>query len=199
MVVRVQPRTAVITGAPGSGKTALLAELAHRGWRIVPEAARAILREPGGMALRQDNPLGFAQQMLAREIADLDAVRDDGRWTIFDRGIGDTIGFLRLSGLLSGLDSTRWNDGPRYSGPVFFAPGWEAIYHPDAERIQTWTEAIASGAAVAEGWRSEGFELVELPLATVNERADIVEARLSEVRGLRPAPAIAPPSAPTAC
>ena len=174
-------RTAVVTGAPGAGKTALLEELALRGWRIVPEAARAILREPGGMVLRGDDPLGFAQQMLAREIADLDAVCDDGRWTIFDRGIGDTIGFLRLSGLLSITESARWNEGPRYSGPIFFAPAWKAIYHPDPERIQTWVEAVASGAAVAEGWHGEGFTPIELPLATVSERADFVEVRLSEV------------------
>ena len=180
-IAQVQPRTAVITGAPGAGKTMLLEELARRGWRIIPEAARAILREPGGMALRRDSPEGFAQRMLAREIADLDAVQNDGRWTIFDRGIGDTIGFLRLSGLLSGPDETRWSEGPRYSGPVFYAPPWEAIYHPDVERIQTWPEAKASGEAVLEGWHSEGYASIALPLATITERAYFVEARLAGV------------------
>ena len=84
--MRIIPRTAVITGAPGAGKTALIEVLALRGWRTVPEVARAILRQSGGMALRVSDPMEFGAAMLEREIAGLEGVKDDGTWTIFDRG-----------------------------------------------------------------------------------------------------------------
>ena len=58
------PRRIAIMGAPGAGKSTLIAELAARGWRTVPEAARTILQQPGGMDLRAGDPLGFAQAML---------------------------------------------------------------------------------------------------------------------------------------
>ena len=175
----IRAKTAVITGAPGAGKTALIEELAARGLRVVPEAARAILRGPGGMELRSSHPLGFAQALLARELASLEAIANDGNWTIFDRGVGDTPGILSLIELdLSPLAAQKVKL-LRYSGPVFVAPSWQDIFHRDAERIQTWAEAIAGGKAVARAWRGLGYELIELPLATVAERADFVEAHLT--------------------
>jgi predicted ATPase len=38
-------RRVVFTGGPGAGKTALLTELERRGYRVVPEVARAIISE----------------------------------------------------------------------------------------------------------------------------------------------------------
>lgn len=177
--MRIVPRTAVITGAPGAGKTALIDELAQRGFRTVPEAARAILREPGGMALRASDPLGFAEAMRQRELTDLEAVPIDGEWTIFDRGFGDTVGFLRLARIEQTGFVARLAASKRYSGPVFVAPAWEDIFHTDAERNQTWEEAVASGAAVVASWQELGYELVELPVSGVAERADFVAARLA--------------------
>lgn len=171
----MRPRTAVITGAPGAGKTTLLETLAKRSWRVVPEAARTILREPGGMALRKDDPLGFTRAMIEREIADLAAAPDDGRWTIFDRGFFDSVAFLNLSG---GGGSPMTVPLLRYSGPVFVAPAWAEIYHSDAERIQNWGEAQISGDAVTEAWIAAGYSLVILPLSTPLERANFVATTL---------------------
>ena len=55
---------AAITGAPGAGKSTLLAELSRRGVTTVGEVARTILRSAGGMSLREDYPLVFADAML---------------------------------------------------------------------------------------------------------------------------------------
>lgn len=175
----IRPRTAVITGAPGAGKTALIDELAARGLRTVSEAARAILRDPGGMTLRAKDPLGFADAMMVREIADLEAIPDDGKWTVFDRGIGDSLSCMRLSGLTVSSDTLRFATSFGYSGPIFVAPGWRDIFHGDTERNQTWDEAVASGEAVEAMWRKLGHELIELPRASISARADFVEARFA--------------------
>ena len=171
----MRPRTAVITGAPGAGKTTMLEMLAKRGWRVVSEAARAILREPGGMALRGDNPLGFTRAMIEREIADLAAAPDDGRWTIFDRGFFDSVAFLNLSGNRASPIAVP---PLRYSGPIFVAPAWKKIYHSDAERIQDWSEAQVSGNAVTAAWKAAGYPLVSVPLGAPLERAVFVETTL---------------------
>lgn len=177
----IRSRTAVVTGAPGAGKTALIEELARRGYRTVSEAARAILREPGGMKLRTDDPLEFAEAMLARELAELKASSDDGPWTIFDRGIGDSLAFLQLIQFVPSEKMIRRATSLKYSGPIFVAPPWREIFRSDAERIQNWGEAIASGDAVSSVWRELGYQLVELPLASIARRADFVEATLAEI------------------
>jgi predicted ATPase len=44
----------------------------------------------------------------------------------------------------------------------------------DAERIQTWAEAVASYEACARGYEAAGYELVELPRVSVEDRAAFV-------------------------
>ena len=142
------------------------------------EVARTILKLPGGMALRASNPKMFGTAMLEREIADLEAVPDDGAWTIFDRGIGDSLGFFGLSGLRVPAMLAQRAAALRYSGPIFVAPPWAAIFCSDEERTQDWNEALSSGEAVKRAWSDAGYVPIDLPLATPELRADFLEARL---------------------
>lgn len=172
------PARAVITGGPGTGKSTLLDVLAGRGIAVEPEVARAILREAGGMALRADDPSGFARAMFEAELAAYHAAEGRRGPTVFDRGFPDIVGFLWLEGLSVPEDIDRACRDLRYDGPIFRAPPWQAIYRPDGERIQDWDGARASDAAVLAAWREYAYEPVDLPFASIEERADFVLARL---------------------
>ncbi len=165
-----RPRHAVLTGAPGAGKTTLLEAAAAAGFATSDEVARRILRKPGGMELRESDPLGFAGAMLAAHLSELAEVSDIERPVIFDRGIVDVVGFLDVSGLPVSDEIDRACRTIRYQGPVFRAPAWQDIYQQDAERIQTLEEAIASDEAVTDAWRRYGYDVVDLPLASVEDR-----------------------------
>lgn len=60
---------------------------------------------------------------------------------IFDRGIPDVIGYLRLCGLPVPHTALRAAEQRRYARRVFIAPPWLAIFEQDAERKQTLAEA----------------------------------------------------------
>ncbi|WP_374407236.1 AAA family ATPase [Pelagerythrobacter sp.] len=172
------PVRSVVTGGPGTGKSTLLEELARRGIATETEVARAILQAPGGMALRARDPAGFARAMFEAELAAWHgAQRRDGP-TVFDRGFPDIAGFLALEGLPVPPEIADACRDLRYDGPVFRAPPWQAIYRPDAQRIQDWDAALASDAAVTAAWRTYRYEPIDLPLADVSDRADFVLARL---------------------
>ena len=170
-------RRAAITGAPGAGKSTLLEELARHGHAIRPEVARQILRAEGGMALRDADPLGFAEAMLDAQLLAWDVPEVSGT-VIYDRGLPDIVGFLRVEGLVvpAGIDCAC--RVYRFGGPVFRAPPWRAIYRGDEERIQDWQEAVASDQAVTSAWRDYGYELVDLPLVSPAGRAAFVHERL---------------------
>lgn len=61
----------VVTGGPGSGKSSLIDAMAQRGFRTMPEAGRAIIRDQiriGGKALPWADRALFAELMLGWEL-----------------------------------------------------------------------------------------------------------------------------------
>jgi predicted ATPase len=166
-----------MTGGPGVGKTALLRELERRGVSCVPEAARQIIQEQvssGGDAVPWMNTKRYASLMLERSIQDyLDHARTE-RVTFFDRGILDTIGYMRLIGLHLPEEIYRRAIGCRCNAKVFFASPWLEIYATDSERKQTFEEAVAVDRLLREVYAEHGYEIVDIPQTTVEKRADFV-------------------------
>ena len=164
------PRRAVLTGAPGAGKTTLLNAAAAAGLTTSPEVARVLLQQPGGMALRAADPQGFAEAMLEAHMHEFERHADHPDPVLFDRGVPDVVGFLDVSGLIVPKSVDQACRTLRYTGPVLRAPAWAAIYQQDAERIQTWEEAVASDDAVTAAWRRYGYQMIDLPLVGVEAR-----------------------------
>jgi predicted ATPase len=172
------PRHAVLTGAPGAGKTTLLDAAAAAGYRTSPEVARRILQEPGGMKLREADPLGFAEAMLEAHRREFERhVGHDGP-VLFDRGVPDVVGFLEVSGLPVSPAIDRACRTLRYEGPILRAPAWSAIYTQDPERIQDWEAAVASDRAVTAAWKRYGYDPVDLPFVPVAERLGFLIGQL---------------------
>jgi predicted ATPase len=171
----------VITGGPGSGKTTLIDALASEGVRHMPEAGRAIIQDQvdiGGTALPWSDREAFATLMLAWEMRSYrEAVSASGP-IIFDRGIPDVIGYLRLCRLPVPASVLKAAELRRYANRVFIAPPWPAIFKQDTERKQTLAEAEATYHAMVEAYSSLGYELVMLPLTSVAERARFVRERI---------------------
>jgi predicted ATPase len=177
-------RLFVITGGPGSGKSTLVAELAHSGIATMPEAGRSIIQDQvaiGGSALPWADRSAFAESMLSWELRSYRAAAEMSETVIFDRGIPDVAGYLRLCGLAVPDHVRRAAELYRYHRRVFLAPPWADIFTQDAERKQTFAEAQATCDAVSEVYRSIGYELIPLPLAPVRERVAFV----AEMIGMR--------------
>ncbi|WP_426255674.1 AAA family ATPase [Sphingomonas sp. DC2300-3] len=171
----------VITGGPGSGKTTLIDALAGEGVRHMPEAGRAIIQDQvdiGGTALPWADREAFATLMLAWEMRSYREALNSSGPVIFDRGIPDVIGYLRLCGLPVPATALRAAEQRRYSSRVFIAPPWTAIFGQDAERKQTLAEAEATYHAMVDAYSGLGYELVELPLVSVTERAKFVREQI---------------------
>ena len=172
------PRHAVLTGAPGAGKTTLLGAAAAAGIATSPEVARVLLQQPGGMALREADPLGFAEAMLEAHVREFERHQGQPGPVLFDRGFPDVVGFLDVSGLPVPGSVDAACRRLRYNGPILRAPAWADIYQQDAERIQDWPQAVASDEAVTAAWRRYGYDVIDLPLAGVGERLRFLQERL---------------------
>ncbi len=172
----------VITGGPGSGKTSLIEALAGEGIRHMPEAGRSIIQDQvdiGGTALPWDDREAFAALMLAWEMRSYREAMNAPGPILFDRGIPDVIGYLRLCGLPVPAPTLRAAERRRYASRIFIAPPWPDIFQQDAERKQTLAEAEATYDAMVDAYSSLGYELVVLPLASVRERARFVREHIA--------------------
>jgi len=147
----------------------------------MPEAGRSIIQDQvdiGGTALPWDDREAFAALMLAWEMRSYrEAVNAPGP-IIFDRGIPDVIGYLRLCGLRVPAPALRAAEQRRYARKVFIAPPWPAIFKQEAERKQTLAEAEATYHAMIDAYSRVGYELVPLPLASVADRVMFVRERI---------------------
>jgi len=181
----------VVTGGPGSGKSSLIAALAQAGFRTMPEAGRAIIRDQvaiGGTALPWADRAAFAELMLAWELRSYREACAIGEGpVILDRGMPDVIGYLTLCGLPVPDHVRRAAALHRYNRHVFLAPHWPAIFAQDAERKQGAGEAEATCRIMAEVYADLGHEVIPLPLGTIDERVAFVRRALTGIGAKPPA------------
>jgi len=171
----------VVTGGPGAGKTSLIAELARRGVHTVPESGRAIIREEmqsGGSALPWADRAAYAEKMLQCDLHAYHAAQALTGPVIFDRGIPDILGYLKLCGLPVPPEVAAAAKATRYDRRVFLAPYWDEIFTQDAERKQSRAEAQATCAVMRDTYAALGYEVAALPRTDIAQRADFVAARL---------------------
>lgn len=112
----------------------------------------------------------FVRLMLAADIAAFHGTRGPA---FFDRSLVDAWATARMQGFPC-PEADEAVRTLRFNAAAFIAPPWRGIYVRDAERIQTWAEAVASFDACAAAYQAAGYALVELPRTDVETRAAFV-------------------------
>ena len=168
----------VITGAPCSGKTAVICELERRGYPVVHEVARAYIHEElekgNTIAQVKANISVFERHILYKKIEIEGSLSKDA--TIFlDRAIPDSIGYYLLEGL-NPDDPIQKSSLWRYKNIFFF----ERIpFEKDAVRSEDDTIASALDGLLKKGYQMLGYEIISVPLMTVEDRTDFILAQIS--------------------
>jgi predicted ATPase len=170
-----------VTGAPGAGKTTLLAALAGMGYVTVEESARAIISErlARGTTPRPAAP-AFAREILRRDVEKYLNQSRTPAWVFFDRGLIDALGMLDDASDLPVLERQSMLASYPFHPTVFVLPPWEAIYVNDAERDQSFADAVDVHRRIVDWYRSCGYALDEVPCVPVAERARHVLRVLAE-------------------
>lgn len=174
-------RMFVVTGGPGSGKSTLINALSRHGICGTPEAGRAIIQDQmaiGGEAFPWSDRRAFAELMLSSEMRSYRAALSLSGSVIFDRGVPDVIGYLSLSGIPVPSHVERAAQMFRYHHRVFVAPPWPEIFAHDSERKQSFVEAQATYEVMIETYSKLGYELIPLPLDSVESRVQFVLATI---------------------
>lgn len=166
----------IFTGGPGSGKSSVLEALASKGYSVVPEVGRAIIKQQmlqHGQALPWQDKQLFYEQMLECTIADYNHQKED-TLTFFDRGLLDSIGYAHLEQLnVLPAHYTLAHTTP-YAPVVFIFPPWEAIYQKDTERKQDFQLATQTHAIMRITYEKFEYHLVEVPCTSIAKRTEFI-------------------------
>jgi predicted ATPase len=165
----------VVTGAPGSGKTAVLAGLGPA-VHVVPEPARVVLAElraSGDTRTHDRDWEAFVSMLLQRSIAQQEAAQATDGAVVFDRGVPDNVAYAKVLGVdpaPAREAATRY----RYHREVLILPPWEDIYTTDDERTMSFADTVPFHEALVDAYEDAGYTLVEVPRGTAAERAAFV-------------------------
>jgi predicted ATPase len=173
-------RRFVFAGGPGAGKTTVIDALRQRGLHCLPDVARAIIRArlSSGLSARPE-PLEFARAIFEGDVANYGAAPSD-RTCFFDRGVVDALGMLLQCGAMSGDEIESNLRRYPYNPLVFVFPPWQAIYHTDSERDQTFAEAVRVFESVKSWYGRCGYQVEEVPIGTLDARIAFIERAVAD-------------------
>ena len=154
-------------------------KLAERGFAVVPEVARAIIAERKARGLSpRPAPEAFAEAILQRDVAQYEAAASLTGPVFFDRSLLDSLGSLFSQGVLTPERERTLLEGHPYHHRALIFPPWEEIYCTDAERDQTYEEAVSVFHSVQRWYDRCGYELIRVPPGTVEARCDFILATM---------------------
>jgi predicted ATPase len=172
-----QTRWYVITGAPSSGKTSVINELARRGYRVVPEAARAHidaeLKKGRRLAEIKSDPRRFEGHIFRSKLRTESNLPEEEA-LFLDRALPDSIAYYLLEGL-EPSEPRRHSLRVRYRRVFLFE---RLDFVKDPVRSETAKSAAAIERLIASAYGELGYAIVRVPVLPIPARTEFVLNRL---------------------
>lgn len=168
----------VLTGTPGSGKTAMLRLLERAGYRVVEEAATDViaLEQALGNSALWRGP-GFIDQIVALQQARQAACPAGAGPVFFDRSPVCTLALARFLGFPPSrslaAEVSRLVPEQVYQTEVFFVRN-QGFVEPTAARRISFAESLAFEEVHERTYAELGFRLVEVPAGPLPDRVAAV-------------------------
>lgn len=168
----------ILSGCSGGGKSTLLAELANRGYTVILEPGRQIVKEQtiiNGDALPWINLSKFLDLALSRYIFQFNAQTESEKFVFFDRGIIDSVQLEKQPEYFK-----KAAESFKYNRLVFLVPPWEEIFTNDPERKHDFGTAKKEYEELLVKYKQFGYDTVIVPKMAVKERADFILEKLGK-------------------
>lgn len=168
----------IITGGPGAGKTTLINALADAGYPTFAESSRQLIEQQSQL---EDSILpwvdlpGFAALCL-EVMSEQKAQANQHSIAFLDRAIPDICGYLSQAELE--IDEQYLKASQGYHTQVFLCRPETSIYVQDEVRPYPFEEALEIHHALVKVYQELGYEVVEVPFTSVDERAQFVKSHL---------------------
>ena len=164
-----------ISGAPGTGKTSLIDQLAKNGFKCNPEISREIIAhqlKTGGNITPWEDLNSFSKLVIEQRLKQYNAAKETIEF--FDRSIIDSLAYLLKDKLSINKEWDSLAKSNRYHQRVFITPPWEAIYTCDSERLEDFKTASSIHKFMVEAYERYNYQVIIVPHASVKERIQFI-------------------------
>ena len=171
----------VLTAGPSAGKSSTLRELSARGYRTAPEAARIVADQLTSEGVnpkdfREAKPQEFQDRVIETDRRIQQKLPNRGP-VFMDRSIYDNIAYTNLTDrelpeILDRPESTQF-------GLVFLLDRIE--FQEDGVRTEDESFAAMIHEELRDVYEDYGFEVVDVPVMPVDERADFIERKIERI------------------
>jgi predicted ATPase len=165
----------VVTGGPSTGKTTLLDELNKLGYHTIPEAARTVIDEVLGKGISVETLRADEKRFqgdVARLKGEIEAAQDKNALTFFDRGMQDTLAYLRLYNFAVEDWVKALLRTSRYRQVFLLEP--LPAFTKDYARTEDANLSKQLRQLLYDAYREHGMEPVIVPSVSVEERVQFV-------------------------
>ena len=163
----------VITGAPCSGKTAVIEALEALGYQIVNEVARAFidkeLKKGKNLEEIRSDELAFENNILRRKCA-IEASLAQDETLFLDRAIPDSIAYFKLAGLDTALPEKNSRIFRYRTIFLFDRLGFEK----DRVRVENNDKAASLQRELENSYKTLGYDIIRVPSLSVRQRTDFI-------------------------
>jgi len=173
-----QLRRIALTGGPGVGKSTVLEILAHRGYEIVPEAARLIIERESlkdSDCLPWKNTQKFQNAVCNLQLNLEDAIREGIVFS--DRGLIDGYAYAKVDRIQAPEEIIQKGRG-RYEKVFLLEP--LPNYQKDNSRREDLNKAKTLHEAIRSAYIEFGYNLIEVPVLSPEKRADFILNKLKD-------------------
>lgn len=172
----------VITGGPGTGKTTIIDKLIEDNYSCFSEISRQVTLEARKQGIEQlflEKPLLFSELLLeGRKKQFLEAQNLDTNVVFLDRGIPDILAYMHYIGdSYPSFFDVACKEHKYYK--IFVLPPWEEIYVSDEARYENYEQAKLIYDHLVETYTKYGYELIDVPKGTVEERIKFIFENLT--------------------
>jgi len=189
----LESKRIVITGAPGTGKTAIINNLESASYFCYHEVVRSMTK---AAKLEQNtkkpscNPLAFVKDaaafnellLKARHAHFSDAKGKLDPFVFYDRGMPDVLAYMDYFNQKFTTAYSNTCLSNRYD-TVFILPPWKKIYKQDEERMETFEQAVALHSHLVKTYKSLGYPIIFVPFDSISNRQEFIISHLNKAFG----------------
>ena len=163
----------IITGGPATGKSSVIKYFQQIGVTCFEEVSRGIIQEQNIQTSSKN--FNFEEAVFQERKKHYFAAT---KLHFYDRSMLDGLAYMKLQNISIPKQMSIDLTTHRYESKVFIAPTWKKIYHQDSERLESFKEAIDIDKSLRETYHSFGYELIEIPFTTVEERVNFILSQI---------------------